>query len=362
MRGCLQVIGILIAIFFVITAVIAMLVVPLVRVVTNRDAVKAVVAELDEVIIAAVPSFVTQTLEEQARQQGLGQLNIDEVMMEEAIDALIPPEWMAAQTETAVDAVYDVLESGNSENADIEIDTRPLLERIRGEPGKQVFATIVDGLPTCTEPVAAVSLVEGDVTIPSCIPSELPRELLVEQVHAQFVQALDENPEIMGQAGLVTIPIGQLAGNQQNSELVQVRAQLERLNRQFMLAKRWIWILWVIPAGCLFLILLLVVRSVRSFGSWWGWPLAITAVIVLLLSFIFPTLLSALLKTAVIPAGAGIIAISAQDFTKSLVDSVTDAWLNKVTVQAAFMFAIGLILILIGFLIQAKPQTHLQKT
>ncbi len=356
MRGCLQMLAFLAAIVFVITAVIAMLVVPLVRVITDRNAIKDALAELDQVIVAAVPSLVAQTLEEQARQQGLDQLDIDEAVMEEAIDALIPPEWVESQTETAVDAVYDVLETGSIDNAEIELDMRPLLERMRGEPGKQVVSSIVDGLPACTEPLSVESLVNGEATIPTCIPPEVPRETVVEQVHTQFVQALDENPEIMAQAGVVTVPIGQIMGNGQNQDIERSRAQLERINRQFLLAKRWIWTLWLIPVTSLFLIVLFVVRSVSSFGNWWGWSLAITAVIVFLLTFIFPTVLSVVLGTAVMPPQAGNLAFPAQEMARQLLDSVTDVWLNRVTLQAALMFGVGLILIAVGvFTRSQKP-------
>ncbi|MCP5095560.1 MAG: hypothetical protein GY943_08415, partial [Chloroflexi bacterium] len=278
MRGCLQVLAVLVAIVFVITAVIAMLVVPLVRVVTDRDAIKTVLADLDDVVIDVVPSLVAQSIEEQARQQGFTQLDIDEAVMEEAIDALIPPEWLEAQTETAVDALYDMIETGDMENAEIEIDTRPLLDRMRGEPGKQVVATIVDSLPVCTEPINPEALLGGDVEIPTCIPPDVLRDELVAQVHTQFVQTLDENPEIMAQAGVITVPIGQVTSESQIPEIQQAQAQLEQLNRYFLLAKRWSWTLWLIPVGCLFMILLLVVRSMSTFGYWWGWPLVITAV------------------------------------------------------------------------------------
>ncbi len=359
MRGCLQVLAVLAAIVFVITAVIALIVQPLIHVVTDRDAIKTALSDLDEVIVEAMPSFVARTLEEQARQQGLEQLNIDEAIIEAAIDDLLPPGWLDAQTESVVDTIYDVLESGDTEDAEINVDARPLLERLRGESGKQLITTIVESLPPCTEPLTP-DLLTGDGNIPACIPPEIPQTEIVERAHAQFVQTLDQNPQIAEQAGLISIPIGELmttSPDNPNSELEQAREQLQQLQRTFTLARRWSWTLWLIPLGSLILILLLTVRSLKEFGHWWGWPFTITAVIVFLITFILPTLSQLVLQTAVSSTPAAEIAGAAQKLTGQVFDSISRVWLNRVYFQAGIMFAIGLILLLIGFLIPAQRET-----
>jgi hypothetical protein len=38
---------------------------------------------------------------------------------------LLPPGWIEAQADTAVDTVYDLLEGGDLENAELTIDTTP---------------------------------------------------------------------------------------------------------------------------------------------------------------------------------------------------------------------------------------------
>ena len=359
MRGCLRTIAVVMAIIFVLTAVIAMITVPFVRVVTDRDAIKAALSQLDDVLVEAVPSIVARTLEEQARQQGLAQLELDEAVIEEAISQLLPPGWLDSQTESVVDTIYDVLETGDTEGAEINIDARPLLERLQGEPGKQVIATIIQSLPPCTQPLTP-DLLNGDVKIPACVPSEIPQAQIVEQVHTQFVQTLTQNPQIMEQAGLITVPIGELMTQSSNNpELQQARDQLQRVQRIFKLAQRWSWTLWIIPLGSLFLILLLAVRSLRELGHWWGWPLLLTAVSVFIITFILPTISQAMLGITTASFPAGEIALSTQRLTRQIFNSITDVWLNRVYLQAGIMLVAGLILLLIGFIVPARrnPET-----
>ncbi|MCP5095770.1 MAG: hypothetical protein GY943_09475, partial [Chloroflexi bacterium] len=109
--------------------------------------------------------------------------------------------------------------------------------------------------------------------------------------------------------------------------------------------------------GCLFMILLLVVRSMSTFGYWWGWPLVITAVSVFIATFVLPTILSALLGASILPTGGETVAVLAQDFVRGILDSVTDIWLNRVTMQAIVMFVVGLLLIGFGVLTRSQKST-----
>lgn len=352
MRGCLQFLAGIMAVLFTITAVLALFLTNFFAVVANRELIKESLSNLDSLVVEAVPAIVAKTLEDQARQRGLAPINLDEAILQESMETLLPPGWIEAQTDTAVDTVYDLLEGGNLDNAELEIDTTPLLDRFRGDPGLAIVSNIVNSLPACTEPVNPATLLGPDVTIPACLPPGVPSEQISQEVHSRLVQALDSNPQLSSEFGVVRVPLFSPEQQAQNAELVQARAQLLRLQRGFSLAQDWGWLLWLLPIGCLLLIALLAVRSWSELGYWWGWPLLGTAVLVLFLTFIFPTITRALLRQA--PSDYSLVAVTVRQTGMRLVTAVTDTWQNRVNIQAAIMFVFGLVFVMLGFLTRGR--------
>ncbi len=348
MRGCLKFLAGIVAVLFAITAVLALFLTNFFAVAADRELIKESLSNLDNLVVEAVPAIVAQTLEEQARQRGLAPINLDEAILQESMETLLPPGWIEAQADTAVDTVYDMLESGNLDNAELEIDTTQLLDRFRGQPGLEIVGNIVNSLPPCTQPVNPAELLGPNVTIPACLPPELTADQVTQEVHSRLVQALDSNPQLSSEFGVVRVPLFSPEQQAQNAELVQTREQLMRLQRAFSLAQDWGWLLWLLPAGCLLLIALLAVRSWSELGNWWGWPLLGTAVFVLLLTFIFPTIIRSLLRQA--PPDYSLTAVTVRQTGLRLVTAVTDAWQNRVNVQAAVMFVLGLLFVMWGFL------------
>ena len=356
MRGCLQALAGVLAVLFAITAVLALFLTNLFTVIADREVIKESLSNLDSVIVEAVPAFVAQTLEEQARERGLAPVDLDEAILQQSMETLLPPGWIEAQTDTAVDTVYDMLETGDLDNAEIEIDTTPLLDRFRGEPGLQIVGTIVEELPTCTELVDPTVLLGPNVTIPTCIPPTIPNAQITQEVHTRLVQALDSNPQLINEFGVVRIPLFPPEQQAQNEELVQAREQLLRLQRTFALAQTWGWLLWLLPAGCLLLIALFAVRSWSEWGFWWGWSLLGTAVFVLFIALIFPAITTFMLRQ--LPADPATFTTSLQQTAVRLITAVTDTWLNRVNVQAAIMFVFGLLFVLFGFLTRSRGRRN----
>lgn len=355
MRGCLRFFASVVAVLFVITAVFALFLTNLFAVVADREVIKESLTNLDQLVVEAVPAFVAQTLEEQARERGLAPIDLDEAILQQSMETLLPPGWIEAQTDTAVDTVYDMLESGNLDNAELEIDTTPLLDRFRGAPGQEIVGVIVNSLPPCAAPINPAELFNGDVTIPACLPPGVPNEQIVQEVHTRLVQALDSNPQLTSEFGLLRVPLFSPEQQAQNEDLTQSRAQLLRLQQLFSLAQDWGWLLWLLSAGCLLLIALLAVRSWSEWGHWWGWPLLGTAAFVLFVAFLFPAITTLLLRQ--LPADPAAITTSLQQTVVRLVTAVTDTWLSRVYLQAGIMLVAGVLLVLLGFLTGSRRQT-----
>lgn len=347
MRSFFQFLAGLVAIFFVITAVLALFLTNLFSVIADRELIKESLSNLDSLVVETVPAFVTQTLEQQARERGLAPINLDEELLQQSMETLLPPGWIEAQADTAVDTVYDMLETGNLDNAELQIDTTPILDRFRGEPGQAVVSNIIASLPTCTQLINPAELLGPNVTIPDCLPPGVPTEQISQEVHTRLVQALNSNPQLSSEFGVVRVPLFSAAQQAQNAELVQAREELLRLQRIFAFMQQWGWFLWLLPFSCLLLITLLAVRSWSEWGLWWGWPMAGTAVLVLFISLIFPAVTTLLLRQ--LPTDPTVLTGSVQQMGVRMITAVTDTWLNRVNVQAAVMFVVGLLLLLLGF-------------
>ena len=346
MQGCLRFFAGVMAVLFVITAVLALFLTNLINVVADREIIKDSLSNLDSLVIEAVPAFVTQMLQEQARERGLAPIDLDEAVLRSSMETLLPPGWIEAQTDTAVDIVYDMLETGNLDNAELEIDSTPLLERFRGQPGQEIVSTILSSLPPCSDPVNPAELLGPEVTIPACMPPGVPQAQLTQEVHARLVQAMDSNAQLANEFGTIRIPLFSAEQQAQNEEVVQARDQLLRLQQAFSLAQNWGWLLWLLPVSCLLLIALLAVRSWSAWGLWWGWPMVTTAVLVLFITLIFPAITTFLLRQ--LPAEPLAATTTLQQTAIRLITAVTDTWLSRVNLQAGILFLGGILLVLIG--------------
>jgi hypothetical protein len=342
------------AVAFVLSAVVALFVVNIAAVVTDREAVKRVLGDVNVIMIDTAPALVAEAMEQRARELGLP-LELDETVFTRVVAELVPPDWAAGQTDVAVDAVYDVLETGNPAEAEVVIDTRPLLERVRGEPGQRSMVIVMQSLPVCTIEMLPSFSLDGDMPIPACIPPIVGAELVAVQAHAILVQIIDLNPQLQAEAGVLRVPLldaAQMTPEQQ--------AQLQRWHTIYELADRWAWLLWLIPLGCLFLILILVVRSLHDFGQWWGWALVITAILAFLLSAVIPALLTFWLRTTVAPSlDTAVLPFGL--LLRTVVDSLTDLWLRRIYVQAGIMLIVGLALVMLGLIAgagQRRPEVR----
>lgn len=345
MRGCLQATAGFVAAIFVLTAVSALIGTNLIVVATDRETVKGLFTGLDEVVRQTAPALIMEAARQEALAQGIGELPIDEAQIETAVATVIPPGWMDAQAEAAVDGLYDYLETGDPADAEVTLDTRPLLDSLLGPAGQQMVTAVIANLPPCTD-VPNFSTV-GNVEVPDCLPPGTDVQAVSATVHTAVVQAIESNPELIANAGVVRLPLfGEEGATGISAER---RAELERLQRNFTLARTWGWALWLLPLACLLLITLLVVRSLPTWGHWWGWPLVIAAVATLFFAILMPALLTFTMRTAVPAETVDPFTLPLRQLGMNLVTTVADRWLVRVYFQAGILLALGVGFILMAF-------------
>lgn len=351
MKAFLQLLAFVCAVLFVVFAFTAVLLSTFAQVVTNRETMKEVMAQADDVLIEAAPLLISQSINERLNQYGLPSVDIDEQQLETAVETLLPPGWVEAQSETAVDTLYNALETGDIENAHLTIQTTPLKQQIEGPAGKQLVASVLANVPACSieNLESLLSELQSD-GIPVCIPPNTDMVQLTDRLHAEVITAVNQNPQLLGQDGIITIPLfpSQAAPAQQ----AQMQQQFQQLQQSFQLLKQVGRFIWFIPLALLFFILLFTVRSLNDFGRWWGWPLVCASLLTFILTFAFPQLSVLGLRVITIQTNADFI----QPFTQTLLQTVQKVWLNKVYLQASIMLGIGLVLVFFTLLTPKRPQ------
>ncbi len=344
MRGCLRLLAGLIAFLFVIAAVLALFVVNLAQIVTDRGTMKEAL-DLGPLVVEAGPLLLVEAMQEEAGARGVAVADIDTAALQAAAREIAPPEWTNAQIDTAVDALFDYLETGDMDKATLEIDVRPIVERLRGEAGGRAIRAVLQSLPVCTDSQTDFDSAMENLEIPACLPPGFSVEEATQVVQEAVNDALDENPDLLNEAGQVQVEVFK-----EVQRTGEGQAGLEQFQQTFMRIKQWGWLLWLLPLGLLLLIALLAVRSLSEWGHWWGWPLAVTAVIALLLALGIPAIMTALLRMAPIaPPGIGSFTIPPEQMARRLLQPLVSLWQKRIFVQAGGMFVLGSLLIVVGF-------------
>jgi hypothetical protein len=347
MRGCTQLLAGFFAFVFVVTAVSTMFFVNLAHGLTDRDTVKSVL-NLEPVVRETVPVLLADALRRSAAERGLAVDRIDDAVLEAAFDVVVPPGYVDDLTETAVDGLYDYLETGDPEQATLSLDMTPMINRLQGEPGRQAAVTLVQSLPTCADPLTPEQFQAGQVLGDNCVPPNVPTETAALVLHQAMVDVLNENPQVVGE-GVVRLNLFE-SGQVNQAQL----AQIQRVQRVFVFLQNWGWAFWLIPLLCLALIFTLAVRSLSQWGHWWGWPLLLVGLMTLLLAAMVPAVLLVYSRTAVTVAADGSLTLAAM--SSRLAQNLTDLWLRRVLIQSGIMTVAGLGFVILGFVSNGRKQ------
>jgi hypothetical protein len=344
MKGCTQGLAGFLAVIFVVTAVFALFTVNLVQAFTDRENVKAAL-DIEEIFREVAPALIVSSIQENNTLNL--PIEIDVETVEATFDDLLPPNWLNTQANLIVDEAFDFLETGDlASSSSVTLDMQPLLLRFREEPGKELVGAILYSLPPCPDPQPTVDLATGRIDSPNCMPTIVPGAQVIDVVHTVVGESLDANPQLLASAGTVTVPLfspDRLTQEQQQN--------LRQFQRTFAFAKNWAWTFWLLPLFCLFFIAVMVVRSLRQWGNWWGWPLVLSGGPSLLIGLVIPALLLAQARLFV-PNSTDPVGASVSRLLQSGASNLVNFWLDRVFVQAAVMLVFGLILVIMASFIK----------
>lgn len=344
MRGCLQVVAGFLAFVFVVTAVLALVVVNLLQIVTNRETMKMAL-DLGPLLTEVGPVLLVEEMRSEAAQQGVVVEDIDTSLLQEAATKVAPPEWVDEQVDAGLDALFNVLETGDPATAVAQINLQPVIQRFQSAEGREAVAVILRSLPACPDPQPTFDLESGDLPIRGCLPKGMDVNQATEIVHTAVVQTIKENPQLLDEAGQVEVNLFQ-----PEQMTPESRQQIEQMSRAFRWGQKGAWLLWLIPWACLILIALFAVRSLSEWGHWWGWPLLFAGGFALLFVVVIPALTQFLFQAMGPPPGTSEVEQMFLTGLRDLFDQVTAVYRRRVLVQSLIILGTGIVFIALGFI------------
>lgn len=215
--------------------------------------------------------------------------NLTQSDWEVILQPVITPDWVRGQTESAINQFFLFMNS-DQPDLSIQISLADLKNSFRGPEGINTFLQVVNSQPACSANQLSViqqKLEQGVKAgnLPICRPPE--------KYMNRFSAQLGRDMQQFGAAlpGSVFITSRSLPNGSSFNSFTDLR----RLYRLVQTLARFGFIL---PAVLLLLVTVFAVRNAHNWMIWWGVPLFIAGLLVLILSFAFVPLSSSVIYSA----------------------------------------------------------------
>lgn len=186
---------------------------------------------------------------------------------------LFQPEWLQAQTESAIDQLFNSLDSESAPPV-IAISTKELRERFSSEAGVEAVSRLIRAAPPCSSEQLAGMVFSGlNANLSALMTCSPPDEMLLmikPAIQAQLIRVAANIPDqavLGGGAAAESAPTGPGGPSGPDTRLVL------RVVRQVMLLSP------LLPLAVLLLIAVFGARSLKDLLHWWGVPLLIAGLI-----------------------------------------------------------------------------------
>ncbi|HEX3053894.1 MAG TPA: hypothetical protein VHP83_24780 [Aggregatilineaceae bacterium] len=370
------------------------------RIALNGDMYKKLFADdgfYEQLIPAVLPSLLDEfNLEENSALTLANAINaLDYNQWEKISPNLVPKEWVGNAVESNLDAFFSWLD-GDRRELDIRFETGILKDRLLGEPGDRAIQDIVAHFPLCNtnaEKQQFVAFAKGKsgVIFPYCLPDPPDQKLVGVKVCTAFdaeepTKCLDYATDPTYQEWL-TIQLN-LAKNQAANELPNElnviqemdeaaeahlapgehpfsQSELSSMRSSVRLWQKTIYLAYLVPAAFMSLVVIVTVRSSKSFFRWMGWPLIIGSLFALIPLLFLPLLMSDLrlesqgeLEQGFAGGGTLVAEITVNGMMRLLVGEFT----SPVLKHCAILIAVGFFAVVISVLLpdpDAPPEPQL---
>ncbi len=366
LRGCSQAIAAILAILFVITAVIVLMVFNIERGLLRPGLYKA--AMVEHALYERLPGLLAKQLHgsmtynpcaedpsvcegEGPPGEGEGEgdggppeffTNLSEEDWERLLEGIIPQDWLQTQVESVIDQIFAVLENGDFE-AGVVISMTGLKEHLTGEDGINAVLELIRAQPPCTEDqLLAMSQLEIDMSSVSSLLACSPPPELLDTFLPDLPPIMDEITGGIKDETNILEALGDNGGLDIDFQTIGLIRLIIRLSP-------------LLPLVLLLLVTLFGVRSLKGFFLWWGIPLLIVGIIGFSGSLMTPFLVNwaiSLYGSAELPGG-----FSPEFLTLGfdLVRFVLGSLARAIGRQTAITGIVGLGFIIASFFVK-KPQ------
>ncbi len=250
------------------------------------------------------------------------------------VDAALPSGWLEQQVGGAIRSVLDWLNSTQSLPPGISLDLRPIKDRLQGPPGEVIARDITAAIPTCSanqQPALSFD------RLPECLPENLDRALVSDQVTAFLKSAANDVPN--------TIDAGTTIADRSTWDtLAKVRRVLQFLDFGVLalaLIAAFVWLMGALIGG----------ENPKARLSWAGGWLLFGSTIVIGICI----LLFVLRGSLVAPFGAGSnLPAAVVDAFHSVAAAVLEQFAIRAVIPAGALFLLSFILIGAGRLGSAR--------
>ena len=193
---------------------------------------------------------------------------------EEILTDLMPPEWVDAQLDNVIHSFFTWIDSEQAE-PHIAINLVPLKEGFLKGGLQRTIDTLIDSWPSCTTDEIEIMREElmrtGEIPIEVCEPPEPYRSQVLDFSVNELGFLIRGQPD--------KIPLFDSL-DASPDEVTEFKEQFKFLRSVMMWG-------WFLPASLLGVIMILVIRSMRDIGQWWGIPLLIGGLLSLAVIGIF---------------------------------------------------------------------------
>jgi len=201
--------------------------------------------------------------------------NLTEADWVQFLSTLLPPEWLKAQTESALDQTFAILDS-TEPAPEVTISLVEWKAHITGEAGVNAFVQLVRVQPPCGQDELRKWVTEGVSELPTCKPPDDVLAAATPQIQATLNKVIADLPD---EAALSQVFEG--GGEDESGETPPpdsggtVQGPLPFLQTIRLGAR----LSPLIPLVLLLLVALFAVRSWRGLMRWWGIPLLLAGLV-----------------------------------------------------------------------------------
>ncbi len=252
------------------------------------------------------------------------------------VENLLPPKQLQAMTENAITQFFAYI------NGSIQtpyVSFAPLKQSLSSPKGLDAALTIIKSRPDCS--VAQLAGMIASFGQELCNPPAQMLNLARPLIQAQLDAVAAAIPD---QVALIGTDTATQQSNIQKLNLLRLAMRLSP----------------IIPLILLFVITLIAVRSFRSWLNWWGWPLLLTGLPGAIIGFGGAPLFRTMMERAVSKRLPIELPVEATDVIRRVVDASLREMLKPAGWEGLFLFIAGTCMVLIASYLKHREKEKLE--